>query len=105
VCAHVGDRSLRVRCRGGPGDVCAPSGARWRPPPTRLTSDTDRLIASHPGQDLIIVAHFGAILTQVQRALDITAYQAFAHKIDNLSVTELHKKPTGWHVETVNHCP
>ena len=30
---------------------------------------------------------------------------AFAHKIDNLSVTELHLRDTGWHAAAINHRP
>ena len=55
--------------------------------------------------DLIVVAHFGVILTQVQRALQMDADQAFGHKIDNLSVTEITRDATGWSVTRINHIP
>ncbi len=45
--------------------------------------------------DLIVVAHFGVILTQVQRALGIPTTEAFAHKIDRLSVTCIAHGPDG----------
>jgi hypothetical protein len=47
----------------------------------------------------------GTILTQVQAALGITAFDAFGHRIDNLSVTQLHWQGSGWGVARVNHCP
>lgn len=88
-----------------PGEIRPPRGESWNEVATRVNRATDRLITAYPGGDLVVVAHFGAILTQVQRALNISAYEAFAHKIDNLSVTELHVTTTGWQVERINHCP
>ncbi|MEM7074771.1 MAG: histidine phosphatase family protein [Pseudomonadota bacterium] len=88
-----------------PGDVRAPNGETWNDVMGRVSRATDRLLDAHPETDLIIVAHFGAILTQVQRALRISAYDAFAHRIDNLSVTEIHINAESWHVSSINHCP
>jgi broad specificity phosphatase PhoE len=64
-----------------------------------------RLRAAHPGRDIVAVAHMGVILTQVQEALGISAYDAFARRIDNLSVTELHWQNDGWQSRGINHCP
>ena len=61
--------------------------------------------AAHPGTHIIAVAHFGVILTQVQRALGVTPYEAIGHKIDNLSVTTLHHDSGTWTVESINHLP
>lgn len=88
-----------------PGDISPPNGESWNQVRARVSAAIDGLIADHPGKNLIIVAHFGVILTQVQRALNITASDVFAHKIDNLSVTELIHAPTGWRVEQINHQP
>ncbi len=88
-----------------PGDIRPPNGESWHEVSARVTSAVERLLHAHPGKDLIIVAHFGAILTQVQHALKISAYEAFSHRIDNLSVTELHHADTGWHAERINHLP
>lgn len=87
-----------------PGDVRAPGGETWNEAAARVTGATDRLIASHPGADIIVVAHFGAILTQVQRALAIDARDAFSNRIDNLSVTRI-DFDGGWHVRRINHLP
>jgi broad specificity phosphatase PhoE len=87
-----------------PGDVRAPQGETWNEVSARVSRAVDRLTERHTGRNIIVVAHFGAILTQVQRALDITAYQAFANKIDNLSVTEIHRKDV-WHSLKINHIP
>jgi alpha-ribazole phosphatase len=56
-------------------------------------------------RDIIIVAHAGVIVTQLQRALGITPYQALGHKIDNLSVTQLVLAPEGWRAGVINHNP
>lgn len=88
-----------------PGEVRPPEGESWDEVRARVGGAVDRLIAAHTGQDLIIVAHFGAILTQVQRAENLTAEQAFSHRIDNLSVTEIHCGPDGWELVRVNHLP
>lgn len=88
-----------------PGHVRAPNGETWNEVYRRVSDATDRLLEVETSGDLIIVAHFGAILTQVQRALSIPAYDAFANRIDNLSVTEIHFTDQGWHVASINHLP
>lgn len=88
-----------------PGEIRPPGGESWNALRARADRAVDRLITAHPGRDLIIVAHFGVILTQVQRALRIGAHEAFAHKIDPLSVTELHLGTAGWYAEAINHLP
>lgn len=88
-----------------PGEVRPPSGETWSELGARVGTATDALISAHPGADLVIVAHLGVILTQVQRALALTATEAFDHSIAPLSVTELHHTPSGWHVAGINHAP
>lgn len=88
-----------------PGDVRAPGGESWNEVCARVDASIDRLIAAHAGRDLIVVAHFGAILTQVQRAENLTAEEVFAHRIDNLSVTEIHCETDGWRLGRINHVP
>jgi broad specificity phosphatase PhoE len=87
-----------------PGDIAPPGGESWNAVAARVNASVDRLLSNHTG-DLILVAHFGVILTQVQRALGITAYQAFGHRIDNLSVTEIALRATSWEAVRINHIP
>lgn len=87
-----------------PGDTRPPGGESWHEVCARVDAAIDALIAEHTG-DLIVVAHFGVILTQVQRALALDPDQAFGHRIDNLSVTEIARNPTGWSVGRINHLP
>jgi len=84
-----------------PGDVAPPRGESWNTVRARVDTAIDRYIQMGH-RDLIIVAHFGVILTQVQRALGISAYATFGHKIENLSITKI---TTGgdWHAPVINH--
>ncbi|MEQ9259546.1 MAG: histidine phosphatase family protein [Roseovarius sp.] len=88
-----------------PGDIRPEGGESWHEVTARIDRAIARTRAAHPGQDIIAVAHMGAILTQVQQALRIPATEAFAHRIENLSVTELHYRDTGWHAARINHHP
>lgn len=89
-----------------PGDVSPPGGESWNDTARRVNQAVDAISAAHPGRQIIAVAHFGVILTQVQRALNLSAYEAFAHKIDNLSVTSLQRGPEGWRqAGAINHLP
>ncbi|OED49071.1 histidine phosphatase family protein [Leisingera sp. S232] len=88
-----------------PGDVTPPGGESWHQVCNRVNTAIDRLIAANRGRDLIVVGHFGQILTQIQRAEMLTAEEAFAHRIDNLSVSEVFFGPDGWQTGAINHLP
>lgn len=85
-----------------PGDVAPPKGESWNMFSLRVDSAIDTLRAKYRGSDLIIVTHFGVILRQFQRAKAISTYQAFAQKIDNLSLTEIEIVDEHWRVSRVN---
>lgn len=84
-----------------PGDIRPPGGESWNDLGSRTWAALDRLQGQ--GSDLIVVAHFGPILAALQRAGGLSATEAFAHKIDNLSVTCLTLDPP--QVHGVNHRP
>ncbi len=86
-----------------PGDVCPPGGESWNELCTRVNRAVDWLTgeAGH----VIAVAHFGTILSQVQRARGCTAYETFAQSIDNLSVTRLDWDGQRWREGEVNQIP
>ncbi|QDI74708.1 MULTISPECIES: histidine phosphatase family protein [Leisingera] len=88
-----------------PGDVTPPGGESWHQVCNRVNAAVDGLIGAHRGRDLIVVGHFGQILTQIQRAELLTAEEAFAHRIDNLSVSEISHGPDGWRTGVINHLP
>lgn len=69
-----------------PGDIAAPGGESWDRAATRVSAAIDAALAAHDGP-LIIVAHIGAILTQVARATGHTPYATLAQDIRPLSRT------------------
>lgn len=85
------------------GDIRAPGGESWNQVRVRVDRAIERLLAQDM-RDVIVVAHMGTILTQVQRALAVTPRAAFAHRIDNLSVTRILFDGT-WVPEAINHHP
>ena len=87
-----------------PGDTAPPNGESWHTAASRVSEDIASVITDNPRRDIIAVAHFGAILTQVQRAASITPYAALAQRIDNYSITEIQVRPT-FGVARVNHVP
>ncbi|MEP3346523.1 MAG: histidine phosphatase family protein [Litoreibacter sp.] len=87
-----------------PGDVKPPEGESWNELHARLRPKVDAL-HSGPHQDVVIVAHMGVIMSQIERALGVTPYEAMAHQINPLSVTRLDISPEGWHAEVINHQP
>ena len=84
-----------------PGDIAPPGGESWTALTTRTWAALDRLQGKAP--DIIVVAHFGPIVAALQRAEGISPETAFAHRIDNLSVTYLALAPPK--VFSVNHRP
>jgi broad specificity phosphatase PhoE len=102
---EIEDEALIRNFWDNPGDVRPPNGESWHEVSARVDRAVARVMAAHPDRDIIAVAHFGVILTQVQQALQIGAYEAFAHRIENLSVTELHWQGGRWHAKGINHLP
>ena len=86
-----------------PGEISPPNGDSWNALCARSNAAIDRLVASNHAQNLIVVAHFGVILSQVQRAFGLTAYQAFGHKIQNLSITDLTVRDGIWSGGQIAH--
>ncbi|MFY0617523.1 histidine phosphatase family protein [Shimia sp.] len=85
-----------------PGDVRPPNGESWNEVSKRVDRAIDRLITTHRGAKLIVVVHFGVILTQIQRAQQLTAEEAFGHRIENLSVTSIKIHDSKWTVKAIN---
>lgn len=87
-----------------PGDIKPPGGESWNDVATRVNGAVTRHMAARPG-DLVVVAHFGAILCQIGLLTGQTPKQIIAQKIDPLSVSELHLQGGRWSLASVNHCP
>lgn len=88
-----------------PGTVTAPGGESWDSAAARVQGAVARISTAYPGRDIIAVAHFGVILTQVQRALQISAYETLAHRINNFSVTKIDWTCEADPVPYINHLP
>lgn len=84
-----------------PGDIAPPGGESWNALTARSWAALDRLQGLAP--DIIVVAHFGPIVAALQRAERLSPEAAFAHRIDNLSVTCLRLIPPK--VLSINHRP
>ena len=88
-----------------PGDISPPNGDSWNALCTRTNAAIDRLIAQNRAENLIVVAHFGVILSQVQRAFGWTTYETFAHRVDNLSITNMEVTDGLWTGGQISHLP
>lgn len=87
-----------------PGDVTPPGGESWNDVAARVGAAINRHMEAH-SSDLIVVAHFGAILCQIGRLTGQVPKQMIAQQIDPLSVSELHYDGTCWTLTSVNHSP
>jgi len=85
-----------------PGEIAPPGGESWNQTAARVGRFVDRLNHQHAGADIVAVAHFAVILTQLQRAGKMAATSALSFKIDNLSVTRLQYLDPDWRVLGVN---
>jgi broad specificity phosphatase PhoE len=99
------DPDLSRRFWEDPGDLAAPNGESWNAVAARVGSVVDGLCARYHNADLVLVAHIGVIMTQIQRARASTAYEAMGHHIDNLSVTDMTYDDGTWHIGQINHIP
>ena len=88
-----------------PGDVAPPNGESWNAVAGRVNAAVDQLIELTKSQHIVVVAHFGVIMTQIQKVEGGDAYKALGHQIDNLSVTDLRFDGRNWHRGAINHLP
>ena len=69
-----------------PGDVAPPGGESWNAVAARARAAIDRLAT---GPDLIVVSHFGVILTLWAHAAGLAAKDALSQTIAPLSLTRI----------------
>ena len=84
-----------------PGTVHPPGGESWNTLCDRVEAALEALLATEPG-DLIVVSHFGPIVAAIQRADRLSPEAAFAHRIENLSVTEIDATTPDWQLIEAN---
>lgn len=88
-----------------PGDSTPPNGESWHDTANRVSGAVEKLIKQHPDRDIIVVAHFGVILTQIQRATSMSPKSTLSFTIDNLSVTQIDHLGDAWRISGINHKP
>jgi len=86
-----------------PGTAAPPNGENWISFSARINSAIDGLMAEYEGKDIIIVVHFGVIISQIQRAEACSPKHALRHAIDNLSLTQLSYAQGAWAVHRINY--
>ncbi|MFN3295019.1 MAG: histidine phosphatase family protein, partial [Gemmobacter sp.] len=86
-----------------PGDIAPPGGESWNMADARIEAAVQRLIAAHAGRNIVVVAHFGTILTQVARARAQSPSEALAQLVEPLSLTEIVVDGAERRVLRVNH--
>ena len=85
-----------------PGEVRPPGGESWNDLGARVAATVEAVRAGTP--HLIIVAHFGVILSELQRVLDLAPDETFAQRIDPLSLTRIDYAPDR-DAPLINHKP
>ena len=88
-----------------PGDISAPEGESWNMVKNRVSEAVKKYTAKYKGSNIVSVAHFGVILTQVQLALGKSPYEVLSNKIDNLSVTKIQINEKGSSLAKLNYTP
>ena len=88
-----------------PSKSAPPGGERWQEVSARVSGLVDRLACWYPGGDIVVVAHFGVILTQVQRALGIGFPQLSERPVENLSITRLESCQGEWRMHEFSYLP
>lgn len=89
-----------------PTHIRPPGGESFADLASRVEAAVDALMPmAEQAGDLIAVAHFGVILSQLHRARGCTVQALLAQKIDNLSVTALRLEGGQWHERLANHRP
>jgi len=89
-----------------PGDIALPGGESWNAMAKRVRERVNGLCREFPDQDVIAVAHYGVILSQIQMAAGISAQAATSFHVDYLSVTRIdHLGDDMWRVHSVNRTP
>lgn len=99
------DPSLSKRYWADPSCVAPPGGEHWLTVANRVDRFVDRLIDQNPGRDIVAVAHFGVILTQVQRATKVGFPKLSERPVKNLSVTRISHMSGDWRLHEFSYRP
>jgi alpha-ribazole phosphatase len=93
-----------------PAHKAPPGGESFVEVIARVSAATHHLVDSHPGRDIIAIAHGGTIRAALALALGLDPEAALAFSIENCSITRIDRidgpgMGHGWRVVTVNRPP
>lgn len=97
--------SLSRKFFSDPGRHAPPGGECWSTVSERVSNFVDLTTASQVGGHVVAVAHFGVILTQVQRATRQSVRALAARKVQNLSITRLAVSAGAWTMDFFSRVP
>ncbi|ACI51594.1 Phosphoglycerate mutase [Gluconacetobacter diazotrophicus PA1 5] len=81
---------------------CPPGGESMLAVCARVGETMDRMVRAHPGRDMVVVSHGGAIRAGLAHALRVHAETALHFSIQNLSLTIVERFPEAWRIVAVN---
>ena len=96
------DRVLSIKFWEKPGNIKAPGGESWNDLCHRVNKVVDNLSRNYPNNNLVFVAHYAVILTQIQRVLGVSSIQVLHRKIRNLSLTKFTQRDKQMELEFSN---
>jgi broad specificity phosphatase PhoE len=85
----------------GAGEV-PPRGESMAQVVERVGDTLERLATRHPGRDIVVISHGGAIRAAVAHAMGVDARAALHLSVQNLSLTILERHGEGWRILAVN---
>lgn len=97
------DPDLSRRFWTDPSTAAPPGGEGWQTLSSRVITGTKQLLAAH--KRLIIVAHFGPILSLIQHATGESTAKVMGHTVAPLSLTEIAVSERGWQLQRLNVTP
>ena len=86
---HALDSTASQDFWAAPTTTAPPNGESFAHVCARVRTAVETLCDSHPGRDLVCVAHAGSIRAALSMALDLTPDQALSFDIANSSLTRL----------------
>ena len=96
------DKVLSIDFWEKPGDIKAPDGESWNDLSHRVNEIVDKITRQYPKNDLIFVAHYAVILTQIQRVLGVSTLQILHRRIHNLSLSKITERNNKLELEFSN---
>ena len=85
-----------------PRSASPPGGEKWEQLFTRVSAYADLLSEKFAGRNIVAVAHFGTILTQIERSSEGGLKEALKVHLDHLSVTRIDRSNGKWRLLETN---